>query len=95
MNLNGYFMSHSNISASPNDFSVQRVTNELRDALLNNNCIFILIGMLSRLLGDPIYESYARRAIDALWKHRNTTTDLFSNDINIETGRWVSKVCSK
>ena len=51
--------------------------------------------MLSRLLGDPIYESYARRAIDALWKHRNTTTDLFSNDINIDTGRWVSKVCFK
>ena len=48
--------------------------------------------MLSRLLGDPVYESYARRAINALWKHRNTTTDLFSNDINIETGLWVSKV---
>ena len=48
--------------------------------------------MLSRLLGDPIYESYARRAINALWKHRNTTTDLFSNDINIDTGLWISKV---
>ena len=62
------------------------------EVLLAMRYSFVLIGMLSRLLGDPIYESYARRAIYALWKHRNTTTDLFSNDINIETGRWVSKV---
>lgn len=47
---------------------------------------------LSRLLGDPIYESYARNATMSMWNHRNATTGLFSNDINIDTGKWSSNI---
>ena len=47
---------------------------------------------LSRLLGDPIYESYARNATMSMWNHRNASTGLFSNDINIDTGKWSSNI---
>jgi hypothetical protein len=43
--------------------------------------IKFLLGMLSRLLGDPIYESYARQAIEALWQSRDNKTGLFGNVI--------------
>ena len=33
-------------------------------------------GILSRLLGDPVYESYARRAVDRLWEYRSNVTGL-------------------
>ena len=33
-------------------------------------------GILSRLLGDPVYESYARRAVDRLWGYRSNVTGL-------------------
>ena len=32
--------------------------------------------LLSRLLGDPVYESVARRAVRALWDHRSQHTGL-------------------
>ena len=32
--------------------------------------------LLSRLLGDPVYESLARRAVRALWDHRSQHTGL-------------------
>ena len=47
---------------------------------------------LSRLLGDPVYESYARNATYSIWKYRNATTGLFSNDIDIDTGKWSSNI---
>ena len=47
---------------------------------------------MSRLLGDPIYESYARKAIAALWKIRDENTGLLGNVMNIKTGQWISKV---
>lgn len=53
--------------------------------------LILEFGMLSRLLGDPTYESFARRAVDALWRQRNNETGLFGNVINIETGQWVSQ----
>lgn len=34
-------------------------------------------GILSRLLGDPVYESLARRAVQMLWKYRSNVTGLF------------------
>ena len=43
---------------------------------------------LSRLLGDPTYESYARNATRSVWRLRNATTNLLSNDIDIDTGKW-------
>ena len=33
-------------------------------------------GILSRLLGNPVYESYARRAVDRLWEYRSNVTGL-------------------
>lgn len=32
--------------------------------------------VLSRLLGDPIYESYARRAVRNLWQLKSNVTGL-------------------
>ncbi len=46
--------------------------------------------MLSRLLGDPIYESYARQAIDSLWQSRHNKTGLFGNVLNIYSKQWTS-----
>ena len=33
-------------------------------------------GVLSRLLGDPVFENLARKAVAALWKHRSMETGL-------------------
>lgn len=33
-------------------------------------------GILSRLLGDPVFENLARKAVAALWKHRSLETGL-------------------
>ena len=33
-------------------------------------------GLLSRLLGDPVYENRARRAVDVLWGLRSEVTGL-------------------
>jgi mannosidase alpha-like ER degradation enhancer 1 len=52
--------------------------------------IKFLLGMLSRLLGDPIYESYARQAIEALWQSRDNKTGLFGNVMNIKSREWTS-----
>ena len=48
--------------------------------------------MNSRLLGDPIYESYARRAVESLWQSRDNVTGLFGNVMNIHSKKWVSTV---
>ena len=39
--------------------------------------LLLEFGLLSRLLGDPVYETVARRAVDHLWNHRNNVTGLF------------------
>lgn len=41
--------------------------------------LLLELGALSRLLGDPIYESMARRANRALWGARAKTTGLLGN----------------
>ena len=51
-----------------------------------------LLGVISRLLGDPIYETYACKSTSALWKIRDENTGLLGNVMNIKTGTWVSKV---
>ena len=50
------------------------------------------LGVVSRLLGDPTYESYARRAARALWRLRDNSTGLTGNVVDINTGEWISKV---
>ncbi|XP_078342728.1 ER degradation-enhancing alpha-mannosidase-like protein 1 isoform X2 [Oculina patagonica] len=49
-------------------------------------------GILSRLLGDPVFENLARKAVAALWKHRSVETGLLGNVINVETGDWTGKM---
>ncbi|ODM99933.1 ER degradation-enhancing alpha-mannosidase-like protein 1 [Orchesella cincta] len=54
--------------------------------------LLLELGALSRLLGDPIYESMARRANRALWSARAKTTGLLGNVINAKTGQWVGRL---
>jgi mannosidase alpha-like ER degradation enhancer 1 len=44
-------------------------------------------GLLSRLLGDPVYEGYARRANKVLWNLRAKSTGLLgvSHSIHVHT----------
>ena len=51
--------------------------------------LLLEFGMLSRLLGDPIYETVARRAAKALWLNRAKGTGLLGNVIDVETGEWI------
>ncbi|XP_026761324.1 ER degradation-enhancing alpha-mannosidase-like protein 3 [Galleria mellonella] len=46
---------------------------------------------LSRLVGNPIYEQKAHKAMDRLWKIRHRTSDLMGTVINIHSGDWVRK----
>lgn len=51
--------------------------------------LLLEFGMLSRLLGDPVYEAVARRAAKALWVARAKGTGLLGNVIDVETGEWI------
>ncbi|CAF0973158.1 unnamed protein product [Didymodactylos carnosus] len=44
--------------------------------------------ILSRLVGDPIFERVARRAVNSLWTRRNQIT---GNVIDVETGEWIGQ----
>jgi len=48
--------------------------------------------LLSRLLGDPTYELYARRAVLGLYNRRNLTTGLLGNVIDVHTGEWKGRM---
>ena len=39
--------------------------------------------LLSRLLGDPVYENVARRAVRALWEHRHRHTGLVGKSTHV------------
>lgn len=39
--------------------------------------LLVEFGVLSRLIGDPVYEMSARRANKVLWNLRNAKTGLF------------------
>ena len=39
--------------------------------------------ILSRLVGDPVYERVARRAVNSLWDKRNNVTGLLGLFIKI------------
>ncbi|XP_061779609.1 ER degradation-enhancing alpha-mannosidase-like protein 1 [Nerophis lumbriciformis] len=53
--------------------------------------LLVEFGILSRLTGDFIFESVARRAVRSLWKLRNNQTGLLGNIVNIQTGQWVGQ----
>ena len=54
----------------------------LPSILYNETCtagagtIILEFGILSRLLGDPVFENFARKAVEALWKRRSLETGL-------------------
>lgn len=54
--------------------------------------LLLEFGILSRLLGDPVFESVARRAARTLWYLRSENTGLLGNVIDVETGEWVGKM---
>lgn len=47
--------------------------------------------MLSRLLGDPIYESLARRTNTQIWSMRSQNTGLLGNEFDVESSEWIGK----
>ncbi|XP_076836849.1 ER degradation-enhancing alpha-mannosidase-like protein 3 [Brachyhypopomus gauderio] len=46
---------------------------------------------LSRLSGDSVFETYARKALDVLWERRQRGSDLMGTVINIHNGDWVRR----
>ena len=48
-------------------------------------------GTLARLTKKPIYLDAARRALIALFEHRDAKTGLVGQGINVETGEWTNK----
>ncbi|XP_015787790.1 ER degradation-enhancing alpha-mannosidase-like protein 1 isoform X1 [Tetranychus urticae] len=54
--------------------------------------LLLEFGILSRLLGDPVFESVARRAARTLWYRRSENTGLLGNVIDVETGEWIGKM---
>uniref|UniRef100_A0A4W4G8K2 alpha-1,2-Mannosidase n=1 Tax=Electrophorus electricus TaxID=8005 RepID=A0A4W4G8K2_ELEEL len=46
---------------------------------------------LSRLSGDSVFETYARKALDVLWEKRQRDSDLMGTVINIHNGAWVRR----
>jgi mannosidase alpha-like ER degradation enhancer 1 len=38
--------------------------------------LLVEFGILSRLINDPVYENYARRAVRSLWALKNKDTGL-------------------
>ena len=43
--------------------------------------LILEFGVLSHLLGDPVYEALARRTIDKLWTYKSNVTGLFGGCI--------------
>jgi mannosidase alpha-like ER degradation enhancer 1 len=58
-------------------------TNET--CLAGAGTLLLEFGILSRLLGDPVYEGVARRAMDRLWSLRSNVTGLFGELLPLST----------
>ncbi|XP_014246156.1 ER degradation-enhancing alpha-mannosidase-like protein 1 [Cimex lectularius] len=54
--------------------------------------LLLEMGILSRLLGDPVFEIHARRATKAIWDRRSKSTGLLGNVIDAKTGKWTGKL---
>jgi len=46
---------------------------------------------LSRLSGEPVYESKASKAMDVLWGARHRQSNLVGNVLNVNTGDWIRR----
>ncbi|KAK6191386.1 hypothetical protein SNE40_003090 [Patella caerulea] len=49
----------------------------------------IEFGTLSRLIGDPIFEKVAMRALRALWEQKSSI-GMIGNHIDVATGKWTA-----
>ena len=54
--------------------------------------LLLEFSLLSRLLGDPIYEIVARRAARSLFQRRDRETGLLGNVVDVKTGEWNGKM---
>uniref|UniRef100_A0A1B6JXA9 alpha-1,2-Mannosidase n=1 Tax=Homalodisca liturata TaxID=320908 RepID=A0A1B6JXA9_9HEMI len=54
--------------------------------------LLLEMGILSRLLNDPVYEGYARRANKVLWNSRAKNTGLLGNSIDVLSGKWIGRL---
>lgn len=52
--------------------------------------LILEFGTLSKLTGEPLYYSVAKKAMVSLYEKRSSL-DLVGNAINVETGEWVGK----
>ena len=66
-----------------------------RDGVVSNpaeiGTLVLEWGALSKLTGKPVYFDTAKRALVALYNHRDKTTGLVGQAINVETGEWTNK----
>ncbi|OQR66278.1 ER degradation-enhancing alpha-mannosidase 1-like [Tropilaelaps mercedesae] len=51
--------------------------------------LLLEFGVLTRLTGDLVFESVARRAVEAIWLRRNKDTGLLGNVIDVRSGQWL------
>ena len=54
--------------------------------------LLLEFSLLSRLLGDPVYELVARRAARSLYSRRHPDTGLLGNTLDVNTGEWSGKM---
>lgn len=54
--------------------------------------LLLEFGTLSRLTGNPIYESVAKTAFYEIFQRRNLNTGLLGNTIDAETGLWTNTI---
>lgn len=50
--------------------------------------LILEMGVLSRLTGDPRFESAALRALRKLWS-MHSSLNLFGTTLDVETGEWI------
>ena len=66
-----------------------------RDGVVSNpaeiGTLLLEWGALSKLTNKPVYFDTAKRALVALYNHRDRTTGLVGQGINVETGEWTNK----
>lgn len=53
--------------------------------------IILEMAALSRLTGEPIFESKAHHAMDELWKMRHRSSDLMGTVLNVHSGDWIRR----
>ena len=55
---------------------------------MNLGSLILEMGALSRLTGDPKYESAALRALRKLWSMRSSL-NLLGTTLDVSTGEWI------